>query len=226
VLANVKPLPGFVKRISTADVGHGEVNGAFHIWPTARPVITIEPGERLSIALRIKALTPDAGSLKLGPIAPETWKLRREANGDYWLDIPIGPANETSTQAVPLVVELSDGRSREIRVRLVVNVPAENLVVTPKEIDFGQVTLENLRGTLKRVGVRKIAGSLHIKALTTTLAFLKLEQATMVEGSNYLIRITIDPTKPLKPGAYDGTLVIETDDGQRVEVPMKLKLIR
>jgi hypothetical protein len=226
VLANVKPLPGFVKRISTADVGHGEVNGAFHIWPTARPVITVEPGERLSIALRIKTLTPDAGTLKLGPTAPETWKLRREANGDYWLDIPIGPANETSTQVVPLVVELSDGRSREIRVRLVVNVPAENLVVTPKEIDFGQVTLENLRGTLKRVGVRKIAGSLHIKTLTTTLPFLKLEQATMVEGSNYLIRITIDPTKPLKPGAYDGILVIETDEGQRVEVPVKLKLIR
>jgi hypothetical protein len=226
VLANVKPLPGFVKRISTADVGHGEVNGAFHIWPTARPVITVEPGERLSIALRIKTLTPDAGSVKLGPTAPETWKLRREANGDYWLDIPIGPANETSTQAVPLVVELSDGRSREIRVRLVVNVPAENLVVTPKELDFGQVTLENLRGTLKRVGVRKIAGSLHIKALTTTLPFLKLEQATMVEGSNYLIRITIDPTKTLKPGAYDGTLVIETAEGQRVEVPVKLKLIR
>ena len=225
-MANVKPLPGYVKRIATADVGHGEVNGAFHIWPTTRPVITVEAGERLSIAIRIKALTPDAGNLKLGPTAPDTWKLRREGNGDYWIDIPIEPANETSTRVVPLVVELSNGRSREIRVRLMINVPAENLVVTPMELDFGEVALEKVRSTMRRVGVRKIVGSLHIKALTTTLAFLKLEQATMVEGSNYLIRITIDPTKPLKAGTYNGTVVIETDEGRRVEVPVKLKLVR
>ncbi len=225
-MANVKPLPGYVKRIATADIGHGEVNGAFHIWPTARPVLTLEAGERLSIALRIKALSQDAGNLKLGPAAPETWKLRRDANGDQWLDISIGPSKETTTQVVPLIVEQSDGRSREIRVRLVVNVPGENLVVTPKELDFGEVTLENARRTLKRVGVRKIVGSLHITALTTTLPFLKLEQATMIEGSNYLIRITIDPTKPLKAGVYDGILVIETDEGHRLEVPVKLKLVR
>ena len=218
-------MPAFVKRIASADVGHGEVNGAFHIWPTGRPVISVESGERLAIALRIKALTPDAGNLKLGPTAPDTWKLRREGNGEYWLDIPIGPATETSERVVPLVVELSGGSSREIRVRLMVNVPAENLVVTPKELDFGEVALENARLTLKRIGVRKIVGSLHIKALTTTLPFLKLEQATMLEGSNYLIRITIDPTKPLRAGAYDGTVVIETDEGHRVEVPVKLKLV-
>lgn len=188
-------------------------------------MISVESGERLAIALRIKALTPDAGNLKLGPTAPDTWKLRREGNGEYWLDIPIGPATETSERVVPLVVELSGGSSREIRVRLMVNVPAENLVVTPKELDFGEVALENARLTLKRIGVRKIVGSLHIKALTTTLPFLKLEQATMVEGSNYLIRITIDPTKPLRAGAYDGTVVIETDEGHRVEVPVKLKLV-
>lgn len=226
VLANVKPIPGFVKRISTADVARGEVNGAFHIWPTARPVTTVEPGERLSLALRVRPLTPDAGNVKLGPTAPDTWKLRHEANGDYWLDIQVGPSTETNTQVVPLVVESGAGHSREMRVRLMVNVPAENLVVTPKDLDFGDVALENVRGTMKRLGLRKIVGSLHIKAVTTTLPFLKLEQATMVEGSNYLIRITIDQTKPLKPGAYDGMVIIETDEGRRVEVPVKLKLVR
>ena len=149
-------------------MGRGEVNGAFQIWPTARPAITVEPGERVSISLRIKSITPDAGNLKLAPTAPGAWKLRREANGDYWLDIPIEPANESSTQVVPLVVE-SGSQSREIRVRLAVNVPAENLVVTPKEIDFGEMNLTNLSGNLKRIGVRKIVGSLHIKSLATTL---------------------------------------------------------
>jgi hypothetical protein len=219
-------LPGFVKRISTADVGRGETNGAFHIWPTARPIVTVEAEERLSIALRIKPLAADAGNLKLGPTAPETWKLRRETNGEYWLDIGIGPARDTNTQTVPLVVEQNDGHSREIRIRLVVNVPAENLIVTAKELDFGEVPVGDAAGVLKRVGVRKIVGSLHIKSLTTTVPFLKLEQATMVEGSNYLIRVRIDATKPLKAGAYEGVVVIETDDGNRVEVPVKLKLVR
>jgi hypothetical protein len=226
VLATVRPLPGYIKRISTAAVGRGETNGAFQIWPTARPVLTLEPGEGLNIALRIRALAQDAGSLKLAPGAPGSWKLRREANGgDYWLDIPIEPSSASSSRVVPLVVEQSDGRTREIRVQLTVNVPAENLVVTPKEIDFGEVSLENAKITLKRVGVRKLVGSFHIKAISSTLPFVKLEQATMVEGSNYLIRLTIDPTKPLKPGAYDGVMVIETDEGHRLEVPLKLKLV-
>jgi hypothetical protein len=46
-----------------------------------------------------------------------------------------------------------------------------------------------------------------------------------VPGSNYLIRVTIDAGKPLKPGAQQGLIVIETDGGNRLEVPIKLKLL-
>jgi hypothetical protein len=225
IVANVKPLPAYVKRITAADVAHGETNGAFQIWPTARPAISIEPGERLTIALRIRALASNAGSLKLGPGAPDSWKLRREAAGDYWLDIPIEEGGGSGSRTAPLVVDLGEGRSREIRVQLIVTVPAENLVVTPGDLDFGELTLASVSGAIKRVGVRKIVGSFHIKALSSTLPFLKLQQSTMVDRSNYLIRITIDPTKPLKPGAYSGVVLIETDDGHRVEVPIKLKLV-
>lgn len=226
VVANVKPVPDYVKRISTADVERGEVLGAFQFWPTARLVITLEPGERFAITLRIRSLAPDAGGLKLPPNAPESWKIRRDANGsDYWLDITIEPANASSLRTVPLVVELSDGRTREIRVQLMINVPAENLVVTPRELDFGELTLVSAKDVVKRVGVRKLVGSFHIKAVSSTLPYLKLEQATMVEGSNYLIRATIDPTRHLKAGAYNGVLLIETDDGNRLEVPVKIKLV-
>ena len=222
IVANVKPLPAYVKRITTADIARGETNGAFQIWPTARSAISLEPGERLAIALRIRALAPDAGTLTLGPGAPESWKLRREAAGDYWLDIPASaaPANQTAA----LVVDLGENRSREIRVQLTVTVPTENLVLTPRELDFGELTAAGLSGAIQRVGVRKIVGSFHIKALSSTLPFLKLQQATMVDGSNYLIRITIDPTKPPKPGAHSGVVLIETVDGQRVQVPIKLKV--
>jgi hypothetical protein len=225
IVANVKPLPAYVKRITTADIAHGETNGAFQIWPTARPAISVEPGERLAIALRIRALAPDAGTLKLGPGAPESWKLRREAAGDYWLDIPIEAGGGSGSRLAPLVVDLGENRSREIRVQLMVTVPAENLVVTPRELDFGELTLAGVSGAIQRVGVRKIVGSFHIKALSSTLPFLKLQQSTMVDGSNYLIRVTIDPTRPLKPGAYDGVVLIETDEGHRVEVPIKVKLV-
>jgi hypothetical protein len=225
IIANVKPLPPYVKRITTADVTHGETNGAFQIWPTSRPVISVEPGERLTITLRIRALASDAGSLKLGSGAPDSWKLRREAAGDYWLDIPIEAGGGSGSRTAPLVVDLGDNRSREIRVQLMVTVPTENLVVTPRDLDFGQLTLASVSGAIQRVGVRKIVGSFHIKALSSTLAFLELQQATMVDGSNYFIRITIDATKSLKPGAYEGVVLIETDEGHRVEVPIKIRLV-
>lgn len=194
----------------------------FQIWPTARPAITIEPGERLNISLRLRALIAEPGTLKLPADAPAPWKLRHEANGDYWLDIPIDAGG---SRRVTLVADMADGRSREVRIQLMVTVPAENVVVTPREVDFGEVSLAEARGSLKRVGIRKLVGSFHIKSASSTLAFLKLEQATMVEGSNYLIRVTIDPARRLKPGSYEGLLIIETDEGHRAEVKVKIKLL-
>jgi hypothetical protein len=223
VAANVKPLPAHLKRITTANIAHGETNGSFQIWPTARPVIAVEPGEKLTLGLRIRALSTDAGTLKLAPGAPESWKLRREQTGDYWLDIPIEAGSGSRTTS--LIVDLGEKGSREIRVQLMTTVPAENLVVTPKAIDFGELVLTNVGDLIKRIGVRKIVGSFHIKNLSSTLPFLKFQQTTMVDGSNYLIKVAIDPTKPLKPGAYDGIALIETDEGHRIEVPIKVKLI-
>jgi hypothetical protein len=221
IVANVKPLPAYVKRLTSADVAHGETNHGFQIWPTARPAISIEPGERLAIALRIRSLAADAGSLRLGPDAPVSWKLRREANGDYWLDIPI---EGSGSRTVPVVVAQGD-TSQEIRVQVMVTVPSENIVATPPALDFGEQTLADLSGAVQRFGIRKIVGSFHIKLLSSTLPFIKFHQATMIDGSNYLIRVTIDQTKPLKAGAYEGAVLIETDEGHRVEVPIKLKLV-
>lgn len=224
--ATVKAVPDYVKRIATADVGRGEVIGAFQVWPTARPSITVEAGERLTIALRIRAIAPDASTLKLAPDAPDTWKLRREPKtGDYWLDIPTEAASGSGTRTATLVVDPGNGRTREMRVRLTVNVLAENLIVTPKAIDFGEVSLAKTRTSFQRVGIRKIVGTFHVKALSSSLPFLKLEQTTIIENTNYLVRITIDPAKPLKPGTYDGVLLIETDGGNRIEVPIKVKLV-
>lgn len=162
--------------------------------------------------------------MKLGPGAPDWWKLRREANGDHWLEIPIDAARGSGSLAAPLVVEVGQNRS-EVQVQLMVTVPVENLVVTHRELDFGELDLASVKTAAQRIGIRKLVGSFRIKALSSTLPFLKLESTTMIDGSNYRIRITVDPAKPLKPGAYSGVVVIEIDTGQRVELPIKLKLV-
>ena len=226
VAATVKAVPDYVKRIATADIRHGEVIGAFQVWPTARPSITVEAGERLTMALRVRAIGQDASTLKLAPDAPDAWKLRRDPKtGDYWMDMQIDASNGPGTHTATLVVDAGNGRTREMRIRLTVSVLAENLIVTPKALDFGEVSLDKARTSIQRVGIRKLIGTFQIKAVSSSLPFLKLEQATMVESSNYLVRLTIDPNKPLKPGTYDGALVIETDGGNRIEVPIKIKLV-
>ena len=138
------------------------------------------------------------------------------------MDIPLDAAG---SRRVTLVADMADGHAREVRIELLVSVPAENVVATPRELDFGEVPLAKAQGSLKRVGIRKIVGSFHIKSASSTLPFLKLEQATMIEGSNYLIRVTIDPARRLKPGSYEGLLIIETDEGHRAEVKVKIKLL-
>jgi Rib/alpha/Esp surface antigen-like repeat protein len=54
---------------------------------------------------------------------------------------------------------------------------------------------------------------------------LKLDSTAMVDGSNYRIRIAFDPTKVPTAGDYSGAVVIETDEGRKVEVPVKMKVI-
>ena len=137
----------------------------------------------------------------------------------------IDSATGSGARTATLVADPGDGRTREMRVRLTVNVLAENLIVTPKALDFGEVSLAKTRNAFQRVGIRKLVGTFHIKALSSSLPFLKLEQTTILENTNYLVRVTIDPTKPLKTGAYDGALLIETDGGNRLQVPIKIKIV-
>jgi hypothetical protein len=115
-----------------------------------------------------------------------------------------------------------------LSIPVTVNIQAENFLVTPRQLDFGEVSLADLQSSPKvgRVGIRKMVGAFHIKALSSTLGFLKLEQQTIVEGSNYLIRARIDSAKLPKAGTYNGVLQIETDDAQfpRLELPIKVVL--
>jgi len=210
-----------VKRLKSGDVGHGENFGAYQVWPTSRPEIELEKGEKLSIPVRIRSTGAETLTVTVEPGSP--WKLRKETSGDYWLDILAEGGAQATPASAKLTVDFGSSRS-EIQVKLKTSVPVDNLVVTPKDIDFGDLPVAGLSGSVKRFGIRKLVGSFHIKTLSSTLPFLKLEQATMVDGSNYVIRVSIDQSKA-KPGSYSGSVVVDTDEAHRVEIPVKIKIV-
>ncbi len=221
LVADVKPLPEYARLMGNADIGYGEKVGSFNVWPTARPALSLERGKPASISLRIKPDDKNA-ALKLAADAPASYRLSRNASGVYWLDISIEPINEPGARAIPVLLDAGDGHT--LAVKLTVTVAAENLIVTPRELDLGQVALSSLiAAPLRngRLGVRKLVGSFHIKSVSSTLEFLKLDQQTIVDGSNYLIRVGVKP-ELAKAGAHTGVIRIETDEGQVIEAPVKL----
>ncbi len=227
--ATVKPLPGFVKRISTADVEFGDIAAGFRVWPTSRPTLLLERGEKLDITLRFRPQTGNTATLALGPDAPDFCKLRRDQTSNtYWLDITAGPVDASVKRAVPLVVTDPNGTSIKLPVNVAIDVPAENVIVTPRELDLGEINLSRLKAgqqKIGRAGIRKLVGSFRIKSLSSSLPFLTLELQTIAEGVNYIIRTRFDLEQLPKAGAYNGSLVIETDDGTRFNLPVKLTIV-
>ena len=227
--ATVKPLPAFVKRITTADIASGEIAAGFYVWPTLRPVLPLEQGEKIEITLRFRPQPGNSATLALAPGVSGVSRLRYDKNANtYWLDVTVGPTDASVKRAVPLVVTDPHGAAIKLTVNLAIEVPADNLILTPRELDLGEIALSSLKAgqqKIGRAGIRKLVGSFQIKSLSSTLPFLKLEQQTIVDGSNYLIRTRFDTDKLPKPGAYKGTVSIETDDGHRLQVAIKVAIV-
>lgn len=230
VAGNVKPLPAFIKRMGNVDLRRGETVGSFNIWPTARPLVTVDRGERFSFSLRVKLPEGKETEIKLATteLEPVACKLRRGSGSQSWLDFDVGPISQPGS--ISKSVSLETEGSEKATIWLTVIVVAENLTTTPNSIDIPNLSLAGLEvrdRTIGRIGIRKSVGTFRIKTLTSTLPFVKLEQRILVEGSNYLIRLTIDSTKLPKAGPYSGSVRIETDDPVRplLEIPIKIRLV-
>jgi hypothetical protein len=223
VTATIKPLPAFAKRISNADLQHGDAVGAFIVWPTARPAVALEKGERLPISLRIRPAAP--GGVKLAA-ASDGFTLTRETNGDgYVLNVTVESPADAPSRVMPLVVKTEGGE--DLKLQVTANAQAEGLIITPQQVDFGEVSLAKLQdgaSVVGRLGVRKPVGAFRVKSLKSSLEFLQAESVTIVDGSNYLIHIRFDPAKLPKAATYIGTLRVETTDAARplLEVPIKV----
>ena len=226
--ADVKPLPGFLKGMANTNVGHGENFESFNVWPAASPVVSAARGDSVKLSIRIRPRARDAGELQLSSDEGGQYRLRRGANKeDYWLDVETGPISEPGSHTRTIELKTKETNQTALTVKLTINIASENLVATPASLDLGVLELTALKsGAQKttRLGVRKLVGGFNIKSVSSTLPFLKFEQQTMVEGSNYLIKVSINANSLPKPGPYSGVLRIETDDPQtpRVEVPIKV----
>jgi hypothetical protein len=184
----------------------------------------VQPNEKVSISLRLRRQEGARGEVKLAADAPSFCRLRREQQGSgYWLDIEV-PSSQSATHAIPL--EITGEPVEKVRLALDVRMVADNLVATPGELDLGTVSsrlTDESSPKQSRFGVRCLVGTFKIKSLSSTLPFVKLEAQTVIQGTNYLIRVTVDHQMlPDKPGPYTGGAVVVTEDGKRLEVPLKI----
>jgi hypothetical protein len=230
VRANVQALPDYLKRIKNANINLGEQLGAYKVWPAAKPEVSLGRNEQVKLSLRLKTDFEEPAELKLvsNDFSQAKYKLRREHNS-YWLDIESEPVSEAGKRIINIELQSTSPKVETLSVSLVLNILDDGLVFTPAVIDCGELPLSSLKDFPTRVGragVRKLAGAFRIKSVSTTLAFLAPVVQTMVEGSNYLITINTAPANLPKAGAYEGKLIVETDDAKkpRLEIPLKITI--
>jgi hypothetical protein len=230
--ATVKPLPDFIKRLSSPPMAGGEQVGDFKLWPMAYPTIKAERGESLSFGIRVRPINAGPVELDLAskPSGKLDYKLRRDAGGGYWLDVEVKQVEHTGLFTESIVLRSRGTPPAEITVPVTVDVPARNLIITPASVDFGKVAASDLKngaGRSSRVGIRKLVGTFKIKAVTAAREFFQVQIQEVVPGSNYVIRIGIDPAKVPGPGSHDGVLRVETDDREKpvIEIPYKLTVV-
>jgi hypothetical protein len=232
LIANSKALPDFVKGISNANITTGEKLGALHLWPTAKPEVTVARNTQTNLAIRITPTLDEPLELKLVSTHFEQAKLslRREAATNvYWLDIETAPLAEPGVRQVKIDLQSLSPRVEELSISLTLRVLDDTIIFTPAVVNCGVVSLADWTKMVLRVGragIRKTAGAFQVKAVSSTLDFLKPEVQTIVEGSNYLLTINTVTGKLPKAGAYEGKVIVETDDPQkpRVEIPVKIVL--
>jgi hypothetical protein len=228
LMANVLPLPDYLKRIKNANLSIGEQAGSLKVWPTAKPEINLGRNEQVKFSLRISAEFDELNDLKLisNNFTQAKYKLRREQR-NYWLDIETEPVNEPGTRNIAIELQSQGSKVENFSVNIILNILDDGLLFNPAVIDCGELPLSSLKEfptRVGRVGVRKLAGAFHVKSVSATLAFLTPVAQTIVDGSNYLITLNTKPANLPKAGVYQGKLIVETDDAQkpRLEIPVTI----
>jgi hypothetical protein len=230
--ANVQTVPEYIKLIGNANPINGELIGAFRAWPTAKPALKIQRNTSAKFSIRIRASNQEAVDLKMlsDNFEQAKYKLRREENGNtYWVDIETEPVAEAGERNIKIDFQSVSPVAENFSIIVALQILDDSILFTPAVVNCGEIPLSSLKQLATRVGragIRKLSGTFHIKTLSATLDFLKVNSQTMVEGSNYLLTIDTEPAKLPKAGTYEGKIIVETDDvaKPRVEIPIKIIL--
>jgi len=218
------------------------VSVRFRVWPgqyrpkqdDLSPTITVNGATGGSSRGPLVQLAAPAHSGMPQP-APSLDKVKVRVTRDggrpiYWLDVDIGPINEAGAYNWHWIPQADYKELANLPLQLEVTVLGEALVTTPSWAGPVEVSLSRGHGTetlVGRIGVRKLAGSFHVSAASSTLPFLKVEPRALIDGQNYLITVTAKLVEGLKPGTVEGVVRIETDDAKRprIEIPCKIRLV-
>jgi hypothetical protein len=156
-----------------------------------------------------------------------TYKIRPAGPTDvYWVDIDIGSVSSAGVYAYTLAVPTASKLSG-LSLDFAISVISDDLVVAPPSLDLGETPLpadKDAEPEIGQFGLRRPLRSFHIKEISATLPFLKFGIRTIVANRNYVIRLSIASGAVIKPGAYQGTIRIITDDEsiKPIEVPLKV----
>jgi hypothetical protein len=229
--ARVFPLPAFVSRLVSPAIERGDKIGAFTVWPTAHAVVTLQHGEELTLSFRIKRDLFDSGISGAPAATSDLVRIgsRGEIGTGLWVDVTLGPFDKPGRHSASVKIPVSGGNVTELAISVGFTVLEDSVIVTPRSLDLGEISMSELREGVERaarIGIRKQAAAVGLKSVSSTSPFLKLETQTIVDGANYVIRVTLSGGANLSPGSFNGQLVIETDDKDqpRIEVPVKVKI--
>ncbi len=225
----VKAVPDFIKRIANANITNGEQVGSYRVYPTAKPDVTIERNEPYQLTVKIKATGVEDGELKIAaPVEGATVNLKKNAATEqYTLDIVPNPVGAGGTRTIKIRLQSTGAKGETFDVVVTLHTPDNSLIYTPENVNGGEVALASFKNAALRVGrvsLRKTVGKFKILSVTSSLPFLQPEVQTLVDGSNYMVRLNTLPTAAPKAGAYEGMIRVETDEPgyTKIEIPVKI----
>jgi hypothetical protein len=244
--ANVKPLPEFVSRMDRPELATGQQEGGFRFWPAAHPRFNVEVGETLEFSLRATMQNPyavvgpqtpavanDATASRAQALPPGSVKVKvRPAGRDdgYWLDVKVGPINKSGLFESPLAIPVEAGDlARDVAGSLDVTlmVVDSSVVITPREIDLGELSISSLTGQVGVMNVRKLFGTFKVLDISSCAMFLKFDVQPLIKEKNYSVRIRAEGGRDATLGRIECPVLIRTDDPRHpsIEAPLKAVLV-
>jgi hypothetical protein len=197
----------------------GVVRQSIVIQPTPDVVVSLYPDQ--SAERRLTIVNKDDRPLAIRGIrvAGSHFKadLRPvEPGKSYEVLISVPTGLDAGQHQESLFIDTDHPRLGQLHVAVNVFVK-KNLYVTPDVIDFGELSIAQVRTvsaaavTLQTSTIRKREGNFTITNMSTDVPGLRLDRSPAGSSNVFGISVRIDPNRA-KPGSLKGMVRIETDD--------------